>query len=123
MTYGENAYGAGSADMTRPHPLISIRLAPSVDSGLTGSIGQKEIVNRMILSLNNAGVTTNKDVTAFFILNGLPSKLDYLNVETPALSQLISHESLKNRPLYIILNISTKLDSCNYYESGSDIAK
>ena len=93
MTYGENAYGAGSADMTRPHPLISIRLAPSVDSGLTGSIGQKEIVNRMILSLNNAGVTTNKDVTAFFILNGLPSKLDYLNVETPALSQLISHDT------------------------------
>ena len=93
MTVGENAYGAGAVDMTRPHPLISIRLAPSVDSGLTGSIGQKEIINRMILSLNNAGVTTNKDLTAFFILNGLPSKLDYTNVQTPALSQLISHDT------------------------------
>ena len=93
ITVGENAYGGGSVDMTRPHPLISIRLAPSVDSGLTGSIGQKEIINRMILSLNNAGVTTNKDVTAFFILNGLPSKLDYDNVQNPALSQLISHDT------------------------------
>ena len=47
----------------------------------------------MILSLNNAGVTTNKDLTAFFILNGLPSKLDYSNVQNPALSQLISHDT------------------------------
>ena len=47
----------------------------------------------MILSLNNAGVTTNKDLTAFFILNGLPSKLDYTNVQNPALSQLISHDT------------------------------
>ncbi len=93
ITVGENAYGGGAVDMTRPHPLISIRLAPSVDSGLTGSIGQKEIINRMILSLNNAGVTTNKDLTAFFILNGLPSKLDYTNVQNPALSQLISHDT------------------------------
>ena len=93
MTIGENAYGGGSVDMTRPHPLISIRLAPSVDSGLTGAIGEKEVINRMILSLNNAGVTTNKDLTAFFILNGLPSKLDYTNVQNPALSQLISHDT------------------------------
>ena len=90
---GVSGYGGGSVDMTRPHPLISIRLAPSVDSGLTGSIGEKEIINRMILSLNNAGVTTNKDLTAFFILNGLPSKLDYTNVQNPALSQLISHDT------------------------------
>ena len=36
-----------AVDLTRPLPLISVRLAPSVDSGLTGALGEREIINRM----------------------------------------------------------------------------
>ena len=93
LTIGEGAFGNGAVDLTRPIPLISIRLAPSVDSGLTGKVGEREIINRMQLKLKSAGVTTNKDVEIFFILNGLPSKLTYDKVASPSLSELISHDT------------------------------
>lgn len=93
LNIGETAFGNGSVDLTRPIPLISIRLAPSVDSGLTGAVGEREIINRMQLKLKSAGVTTNKDVEIFFILNGLPSKLTYDKVAAPSLSELISHDT------------------------------
>jgi len=93
FSYGETVFGGDVVDLTRPIPLISIRLAPSVDSGLTGKIGEREIVNRMQMALKTAGVTTNKDVEIFFILNGLPSKLTYDKVNTPSLSELISHDT------------------------------
>ena len=93
FSYGETVFGGDPVDLTRPIPLISIRLAPSVDSGLTGAIGEREIVNRMQLALQAGGVTTNKDVEVFFILNGLPSKLDFTKVQVPSLSELISHDT------------------------------
>jgi len=37
-------------------PLISIRIAPSVDSGVTGVLGQREITNRMQLIMRNMAV-------------------------------------------------------------------
>lgn len=40
------------------YPLISIRSAPSVDSGLTGSMGAREIVNRMQLILRQMDAFT-----------------------------------------------------------------
>lgn len=40
------------------YPVLSIRLAPSVDNGLTGILGAREIINRMQLNLASAGVYT-----------------------------------------------------------------
>jgi len=74
-------------------PLISVRLAPSVDSGLTGVLGEREIINRMQLALKSASVTTDRDVDVFVILNALPSRLEYEKAPTPSLSQLISHRA------------------------------
>lgn len=74
-------------------PLISVRLAPSVDSSLTGDLGEREIINRMQLALKSASVTTDRDVEVFIILNGLPSRLEYNNAPRPSLSQLISHRA------------------------------
>jgi hypothetical protein len=56
--------------------LFSIRVAPSVDNGIAALFGQRELVNRMQLTLKSLGVTTktadsNMLVTA--ILNGVPS--------------------------------------------------
>ena len=93
LTIGETAFGNGVVDLTRPVPLVSIRLAPSVDSGLTGKVGEREIINRMQLKLKSAGVTTNTDVEIFFIINGLPSKLSFEKVQNPSLSELISHDT------------------------------
>ena len=56
--------------------LFSIRVAPSVDNGVTGAFGQRELINRMQLVLRSLAVTTrtassNMLVRAF--LNSTPS--------------------------------------------------
>lgn len=82
-----------AVDLTRPLPLISIRLAPSVDSSLTGAVGEREIINRMQLGLKLAGVTSNQDIEIFLILNSLPSSLNFSKVDNPSLSELLDHIS------------------------------
>jgi hypothetical protein len=56
--------------------LFSIRVAPSVDNGIAALFGQRELINRMQLTLRTLGVTTrtatsNMLVTA--VLNGVPT--------------------------------------------------
>lgn len=89
FTFGEIT----ATDLTRPQPLVSIRLAPSVDSSLTGFLGEREIVNRMQVKLDSISVTSNKEVDVFLVLNGSPSKLTFSNIGTPSLSQFIDHDT------------------------------
>lgn len=80
-------------DLAQPIPLISLRLAPSVDSGVTGAVGERDIINRMQLTLSKAGITTNRDCEAYIILNGLPSTLAFSKVQSPSLSEIVDHNS------------------------------
>lgn len=80
-------------DLTQPLPLVSIRLAPSVDSSLTGAVGEREIINRMQMALKEAGVTTNQDVEIFLILNAIPNRLVFNKVDSPSLSEIIRHKA------------------------------
>ena len=55
-------------------PMISIRIAPSVDSGLTGTIGQREILNTMQLIMRQCDVYTTGTAMTFLVtlrLNGI----------------------------------------------------
>lgn len=74
-------------------PLISVRLAPSVDNGLTGNLGAREIINRMQLKLKEVGLILTHDCEVSLILNGDSSNVGFENVNKPALSQLIRHNS------------------------------
>jgi hypothetical protein len=49
--------------------LLAIRLAPSVDNSIVGSLGQREIINRMQLKLQSVGVATRGSVLISGILN------------------------------------------------------
>ena len=56
---------------TSPVILMAIRIAPAVDNGQTGLLGQKEIINRMQLQLDSLGVvTTGNTYLINLILNG-----------------------------------------------------
>lgn len=79
-------------DLAAPIPLVSLRLAPSVDSSLTGAIGEREIINRMQLRLRSAGITSNEDLEVFLILNAIPSNYSFQSAESPSLSQIIDHK-------------------------------
>jgi hypothetical protein len=72
-------------------PLVTIRLAPSVDSGLSGDLGAREIINRMQLKLNEIGLILTHDCEVSLVLNGDLSNVLWENVNAPSLSQLIRH--------------------------------
>lgn len=72
-------------------PLVSLRLAPSVDSNLTGLLGQRDIINRMQLKLAEVGLVLTHDCTVKLLLNANLSTTGWENVRSPSLSQLYEH--------------------------------
>jgi hypothetical protein len=74
-------------------PLISLRLSPSVSEGLTGKLGDRDIINRMQLRLNEIGVQTNQLVDVKLLLNGRLNNLNFVAVDPPSLVQTVEHTS------------------------------
>lgn len=94
VSIGAPSAGAEASNVLEQEiPLISIRLAPSVDNGITGDLGARDIINRMQLQLVEAGVLTSLDSEVDLIINGNLSNLNYENVESPSLSNLIKHSA------------------------------
>ena len=92
VTIGEVSGGTGVNLGTDSIPLITIRLAPSVDSGLPGALGEREIINRMQLILNEIGMIITHDCEVQLLLNADLSTAAYENVTSPSLSELVKHE-------------------------------
>jgi plastocyanin len=94
VSIGAPASGVASdIDLTARIPLISIRLAPSVDNNLTGVLGAREIINRMQLQLKSLGITLTHDCTVDVILNAEISNRVFENVTSPSLSELVKHKA------------------------------
>jgi hypothetical protein len=74
-------------------PLLSIRLSPSVDSGITGALGVREILNRMQLDLKKVGLLTTHDVDIRLVLNAQLDNNAWSSQGVPSLSQLIAHQN------------------------------
>ena len=73
-------------------PIMSIRLAPSVDNGLTGLLGVREIINRMQLTPRGVDAyTTGTSFRIDLILNGRLSGGTWASVGGSSLSQYIFH--------------------------------
>jgi hypothetical protein len=73
-------------------PVLSLRIAPTVDNGLTGLLGQREIINRMQLTLRQMDAFTTG--TAFridIILNGRLSAGTWAPLGGSSLAQVIYH--------------------------------
>jgi hypothetical protein len=85
-------YGDPADNLPPLVPLVSIRLAPSVDNNRPGALGMREIVNRMQLQLNQLGVLTTHDCEIRLIINGFPSNKAWVRPDTSSLSQLILHD-------------------------------
>jgi hypothetical protein len=77
-------------------PLISIRIAPSVDNGLTGVLGAREIINRMQLVMRSLSTVATGTNIAFLIslrLNGRVSAGQFAQVGGSSLAQVAIHPS------------------------------
>jgi hypothetical protein len=87
---------AGQDSLVYDIPLISIRLSPSVDSGTIGSLGEREIINRMQLILSSVSILTTHSVEVSLVLNSRIDSSNWVRVNPPSLSQVIYHDSLNS---------------------------
>jgi len=75
-------------------PILSIRIAPSVDSGNTGLLGVREIINRMQLTLRQMDVfTTGAAFKMEIFLNGRLSGGTFAALGGSSLAQVAYHTS------------------------------
>jgi hypothetical protein len=72
-------------------PLISIRLSPSVSEGLTGKLGDRDIINRMQLRLKEIGISSTQLVDVKVLLNPRLNNLNFTGVDAPSLTQVVEH--------------------------------
>jgi hypothetical protein len=72
-------------------PLISLRLSPSVSEGLTGALGDRDVLNRMQLRLQEIGISTNSLVDVKCLLNPRLNNLNFQGVDSPSLTQIVEH--------------------------------
>ena len=75
----------------QPVALISIRISPSVDTGIGDILGRKEIVNRMQLQLNSAGISTDRRLLVDLRLNGQLSGGSWQSLGGSSLAQVCYH--------------------------------
>ena len=80
-----------SQPVTGSFPLISVRLAPSVDTSTPGVLGEREIINRMQLILDQVSILTTHTAEISLVLNGQLSTNAWQRVNNPSLSQLLVH--------------------------------
>ena len=90
-TYNIGEATGGDVNITKDIPLISVRLAPSVDTSAPGFLGEREIITRMQLILNTVGILSTHAATIKLILNGQLSSNAWERVTPPSLSQVIYH--------------------------------
>jgi hypothetical protein len=72
-------------------PLISVRLSPSVSSGLTGKLGDRDVINRMQLRMKEIAVSTTQLVDVKLLINPRLNNLNFTGVVAPSLTQIIQH--------------------------------
>jgi hypothetical protein len=75
----------------QPVALMSIRISPSVDTGIGDILGRKEIVNRMQLQLNSAGISTDRRLLVDLRLNGQVSAGSWQSLGGSSLAQVCYH--------------------------------
>jgi hypothetical protein len=91
FNYGQNQVQTYN-NVGQRYPIFSVRLAPAVDNGQSGVLGQREIINRMQLAPVSAGVyAANNAVRVELILNGRVNSGTYTAVGGSSLAQYAVH--------------------------------
>ena len=84
-------------------PLISIRLAPSADTGNPASVGIRSLINRSYLTLKQIGIITGQTLNMAVRLNSNSTQFTtlstWVNTGTGSLAQYIDHSDRGTTPL------------------------
>jgi len=87
FNYGVPAKLQTTVSTTQVCPVLAIRLAPSVDNGQTGILGNKEIINRMQLQLFELGIYATGPLLVQLILNGYTATAAFSGSFQPPVTQ------------------------------------
>jgi hypothetical protein len=90
-TTGATVSVTNNFDFTQFIPLLSVRLAPSVDNGTPGKLGAREIINRMQLTLNSLDFLSTHECEIQLVFNASIDNQDYRRVQSPSLSEVVYH--------------------------------
>lgn len=91
-----------------PRPLVSLRVAPSVDNGIARNFGERELANRMQLKLDSIGILAQGQFLIEGILNpasingvSLPTAWETDRVGAGSLAQILYHDGtgVKGNPV------------------------
>jgi hypothetical protein len=93
-------------------PLLSLRLSPSVSEGLTGKLGDRDIINRMQLRLQEIGISTTELVDVKLLINPRLNNLNFQGVDQPSLTQIVEHTAQDT--------VSGGIQIYNFKASGGD---
>lgn len=103
-TFAQAVVASGTATQSfgsssTPRPLVSIRIAPSVDNGLGRNYGIREIVNHMQLNLSSIGILSSGQFLIQGFLNpasmtgvSIPNDWETTRIPGGSLAQVIYHE-------------------------------
>ncbi len=75
-----------------PIPLLSVRLAPSVDSGTTSQYGGRDLINRMQLVPESLSVSVTHESVVTLYINADLSQVSWTPMYTPSLAQIYKHQ-------------------------------
>lgn len=93
FNFGNNTALTNLAQNVR-QPILSLRISPTVDSGLTGLLGTREIINRMQLTLRQMDVfVTGTAYRIEIFLNGRVSGGTFVSCGGSSLAQAAVHTS------------------------------
>ena len=103
-TFAQSVVASGTATQSfgsssTPRPLVSIRIAPSVDNGLGRNYGIREVVNHMQLNLSSIGILSSGQFLIQGFLNpasmvgvSIPNDWETTRIPGGSLAQVIYHE-------------------------------
>ncbi len=77
----------------RTVPLLSVRLAPSVDNATGGALGERELINRMQLILDQVAVSTTHAAEVSLVLNGRLPTNGWTPADGSSSAEVVQHGS------------------------------
>jgi hypothetical protein len=96
-------------------PILAIRVAPSVDNGQVGTLGNKEVINRLQLQLRELGVVTSGTFLIQLNLNG------YTNGGSPSWTSFTS-PTQNNTVTSSIVQVASQTSTTATFTGGESIA-
>ena len=114
LIYNYGTVAAVATTTSATTPVMAIRVAPSVDNGTVGTLGVKEVINRLQLQMREIALLTTTSYLVQFILNGVIGGTNGFTV--------FSSPNQNNTNTTSIVQVATNVSTATTISGGESIA-